>query len=48
MDRNLFGFTGLKATGIADPNGDIAFDDEPCSTPTGMTAAGIIPLRPLD
>jgi len=34
MDRNLFGFTDLKATGIADANGDIAFDEEPCATPT--------------
>jgi tRNA 2-thiocytidine biosynthesis protein TtcA len=33
MDRELFGFTGLQATGVADPAGDIAFDDEPCSTP---------------
>ncbi len=48
MDRNLFGFTDLKTTGIADPNGDIAFDEEPCSTSTSMTVAGIIPLRPLD
>ena len=48
MDRNLFDFTDLKATGIADPNGDIAFDDEHCSTPTSMTVPGIIPLRPLD
>ncbi|MDB5727053.1 MAG: ttcA [Noviherbaspirillum sp.] len=33
MDRNLFGFTDLKATGEASPNGDIAFDEEPCATP---------------
>ncbi len=45
MDRNLFGFTELKASGIADPNGDIAFDDDPCSTPT---MASIIPLRSMD
>ncbi|GAC1520744.1 MAG: tRNA 2-thiocytidine(32) synthetase TtcA [Collimonas sp.] len=49
MDRNLFGFTGLKASGIADPNGDIAFDDDPCSTPATMaTMASIIPLRSVD
>ena len=32
MDRNLFGFEGLRATGRPDSNGDIAFDEEPCST----------------
>jgi tRNA 2-thiocytidine biosynthesis protein TtcA len=34
MDRNLFDFAGLKATGVPDANGDIAFDEEPCATPT--------------
>jgi tRNA 2-thiocytidine biosynthesis protein TtcA len=43
MDRDLFGFTDLKTDGVANPDGDIAFDEEPCSTP----AAGIIPLQPL-
>jgi tRNA 2-thiocytidine biosynthesis protein TtcA len=33
MDRSLFEFGNLRATGIADQNGDIAFDDEPCATP---------------
>jgi tRNA 2-thiocytidine biosynthesis protein TtcA len=33
MDRNLFDFAGLQASGQADPNGDIAFDDEPCAPP---------------
>jgi tRNA 2-thiocytidine biosynthesis protein TtcA len=33
MDRHLFDFTHLAASGTADPNGDIAFDEEPCSTP---------------
>jgi tRNA 2-thiocytidine biosynthesis protein TtcA len=32
MDRNLFGFADLKATGEALPDGDIAFDEEPCAT----------------
>jgi len=45
MDRNLFGFAGLKATGVADANGDIAFDDEPCST--GI-APNVIPLQVSD
>ncbi|MGB6056129.1 MAG: tRNA 2-thiocytidine(32) synthetase TtcA [Burkholderiaceae bacterium] len=43
LDRELFGFAGLKATGIADPNGDIAFDDEPCAT--GSADSGIITLK---
>ena len=32
MDRDLFGFAGLTASGQADANGDIAFDEEPCGT----------------
>ena len=32
MDHKLFPFAGLRATGEADPHGDIAFDEEPCST----------------
>jgi tRNA 2-thiocytidine biosynthesis protein TtcA len=32
MDHKLFPFAGLRATGEADPQGDIAFDEEPCST----------------
>ena len=43
MDRDMFGFTDLKADGVANPAGDIAFDEEPCSTP----AMGTIPLQPL-
>ncbi|AXA93644.1 tRNA 2-thiocytidine(32) synthetase TtcA [Massilia sp. YMA4] len=43
MDRNLFGFTDLKTDGVPNPLGDIAFDEEPCSTPA--TVPGIIPLQ---
>ncbi|MEM5439586.1 tRNA 2-thiocytidine(32) synthetase TtcA [Paraburkholderia diazotrophica] len=32
MDHTLFPFANLRATGEADPQGDIAFDEEPCST----------------
>jgi tRNA 2-thiocytidine biosynthesis protein TtcA len=34
-DRNLYPFATLQATGVADPQGDRAFDpdDEPCATP---------------
>ncbi|MEW6372723.1 MAG: tRNA 2-thiocytidine(32) synthetase TtcA [Pseudomonadota bacterium] len=37
MDRDLFGFTDLKTDGVPNPNGDIAFDEEPCSTPATNT-----------
>jgi tRNA 2-thiocytidine biosynthesis protein TtcA len=42
MDRDLFGFADLHATGEAMVNGDIAFDEEPCST--GTAVSRIIPL----
>ena len=32
MDRDLFGFSELKATGEPVKDGDIAFDEEPCAT----------------
>ena len=41
MDKDLFNFSQLQATGVADANGDKAFDDEPCATPT----TGIISLH---
>lgn len=37
MDRSLFGFTDIKADGVANPNGDIAFGEEPCSMPETNT-----------
>ncbi|WP_322402216.1 tRNA 2-thiocytidine(32) synthetase TtcA [Massilia luteola] len=43
MDRDMFGFADLKADGVANPAGDIAFDAEPC----GVPATGTIPLQPL-
>jgi tRNA 2-thiocytidine biosynthesis protein TtcA len=43
MDRSMFDFAGLKATGIASKNGDIAFDEEPCAT---GESANIIRLHP--
>ena len=33
MDRNLFPFTTLQATGSPPVDGDIAFDEEPCAPP---------------
>ncbi|WP_408477406.1 tRNA 2-thiocytidine(32) synthetase TtcA [Paraburkholderia megapolitana] len=38
MDHTLFPFAGLRATGEADPHGDIAFDEDPCSTDTTSSA----------
>ena len=32
MDPTLFPFAGLRATGQADADGDIAFDEDPCTT----------------
>jgi hypothetical protein len=32
VDRASFGFTDLKTDGVANPLGDIAFDEEPCAT----------------
>ena len=43
MDPNMFSFKDLKADGVASPLGDIAFDDEPCATPT----MGTILLQPV-
>jgi tRNA 2-thiocytidine biosynthesis protein TtcA len=42
MDRDLFGFTDLKTDGLPNPLGDIAFDEEPCSTP----APGVFAIQP--
>jgi tRNA 2-thiocytidine biosynthesis protein TtcA len=43
MDRNLYPFTTLKASGQPDAQGDIAFDEEPCA-PLGA-AADVSPLQ---
>lgn len=40
MDRDLFNFTGLKATGAPDASGDIAFDEDPCGTDVSAGGAG--------
>jgi len=44
MDKNLFNFMDLKATGEASPDGDIAFDEDPCATPT----ANVVRFNALD
>jgi len=38
MDASLFGFRDLVASGIADADGDIAFDEEPCVSPAHAAA----------
>jgi len=43
MDRDLFNFRDLQMDGVANPNGDIAFDDDPCAAPAA--AANFIPLQ---
>ena len=46
MDHTLFPFAGLRATGEADPHGDIAFDEDPCSTDT-TTGATLGSAQPI-
>jgi tRNA 2-thiocytidine biosynthesis protein TtcA len=46
MDRNLYPFTTIQATGVADAGGDKAFDDEPCAPPA-VPAATAIRLNPV-
>ena len=46
MDRNLYPFTTLKTTGVADAAGDRAFDDdEPCAPPDKAAPATILLRR---
>ncbi|MDL2356579.1 MAG: hypothetical protein QFF03_15110 [Pseudomonadota bacterium] len=42
MDLAMFGFKDLKADDQANPPGDIALDDEPCSAP----ATGVFAIQP--
>ncbi len=46
LDRGLFDFANLQISESPIAGGDIAFDEEPCST--GETVSSIIPLRSLD
>ena len=48
MDRNLYPFTSLKATGVADAAGDRAFDDDDCATPALQPARPTIGRHPID
>jgi len=42
MDGTLFDFAGLRAGGGPCPDGDIAFDDEPCGSPDADATVGVI------
>ncbi len=44
MDASLFSFKDLRTTGVVDPLGDIAFDDDPCSADTPSLAAVGTPI----
>ena len=37
MDRNLFAFDALQPSGVADPGGDHAFDDDGVDTDAGSS-----------
>jgi tRNA 2-thiocytidine biosynthesis protein TtcA len=41
MDRNLHDFAGLRPSGRPQPDGDIAFDEQPCALEDEPTA-GVI------
>jgi hypothetical protein len=49
MDRKLHPFTTLKATGVAEPGGDRAFDEDEdaCAPPPTADAAQVMTLRRL-
>jgi tRNA 2-thiocytidine biosynthesis protein TtcA len=42
LDRNLYPFTTLKTTGVADASGDVAFDDEPCAPPPELATMRLV------
>ena len=48
MDGRLFDFAGLRAGGGPRPDGDIAFDDEPCGVPEADATIGVIRFAETD
>jgi tRNA 2-thiocytidine biosynthesis protein TtcA len=48
MDGRLFDFAGLRAGGGPRPDGDIAFDDEPCEAPEADATIGVIRFAETD
>ena len=45
MDRNLYPFATLQATGVADPAGDRAFDDDEACGPVPSASETVVTLR---
>ncbi|MES2889460.1 MAG: tRNA 2-thiocytidine(32) synthetase TtcA [Pseudomonadota bacterium] len=48
MDRGLYPFTDLRTTGVAEPHGDRAFDEDDLDPCAGPAAAQVITWRGLD
>jgi len=48
LDRNLYPFESLKATGVADAAGDKAFDDDACTDPTRLESVALHLKRAAD
>jgi tRNA 2-thiocytidine biosynthesis protein TtcA len=48
MDGTLFDFAGLRAGGGPRPDGDIAFDEEPCESPDADATVGVIRFAEAD
>ena len=46
MDRNLFPFASLQATGVPDPRGDKAFDDDDANDCGEPRVESVIALQP--
>ncbi len=44
LDAQLFDFSGLKIDGHAIPEGDIAFDEEPCATRPSVNTINVVPI----
>jgi tRNA 2-thiocytidine biosynthesis protein TtcA len=47
MDTTLHPFAGLRAGGIADANGDIAFDEDACATTSRASTVSIVQFDDL-
>ncbi len=46
MDRKLYPFATVQARGVADADGDKAFDDDPCATPPAVAPITLFPAAP--
>ena len=49
LDRNLHPFASLQPSGVADPMGDKAFDEDDvgCGSSNGQPATSVVTLKPL-